>query len=97
MSKTQTLHPDPNKQGVNIDTGKYETIRQKILDVLSKSGPMKFMVLATEVSESLPDFDGSATWYCETVKLDLEARGVISHDRTAQPAVISLIEAPNES
>lgn len=32
--KIQTLHPDPKKQGVNIDRDKYDAMRSVILGIL---------------------------------------------------------------
>lgn len=88
--KIQTLHPDPKKKGVNIDSKKYEVIKSSLLSVLEQNGPMTFMKLAAEVAASNPDFDGSVMWYSETVKLDLEARGIIKHDRDSKPALMYL-------
>lgn len=69
-------HPDPEKEGVSIDKLKYETIREAILTTLG-NGPVPFKDLPIQVKKLCPDFDGSISWYVTTVKLDLEARGVI--------------------
>ena len=90
--KIQTLHPNPKKQGVNIDQDKYDTIRSNLLTTLEQNGPIPFMKLANTVALANPDFEGSPMWYCETVKLDLEARGIIRHNRTARPAHVELID-----
>jgi hypothetical protein len=75
--KILTLHPD-GKQGVNISKEKYETIRQAILSILGEQRETLFKDLAAEVERNLEkDFDGSISWYVTTVKLDLEARGLI--------------------
>ncbi|HSJ56014.1 MAG TPA: hypothetical protein VLC95_02475 [Anaerolineae bacterium] len=74
--RMMTLHPE-GKQGVNIDRDKYEAVRNAIVDSLQENGEMTFRGLASSVERKLDDFDGSPMWYTTTVKLDLEARGVI--------------------
>lgn len=82
MTKIQTLHPDPDKKGVNIDRAKYDLVRSGIIDVLSQRGKMKPMALFDGVADHLKgQMDGSIKWYAVTVKLDMEARGEIEHDR----------------
>jgi hypothetical protein len=73
-----TLHPDPSKQGVNIDRTKYGLIRTTILAALKEQGALTLDQLNREVEIRLSgDFSGSIPWYVVTVKLDLEARQVI--------------------
>lgn len=72
-----TLHPE-GKEGVNISKLKYEVVRHAILDALGAHGELAFADLPQAVAQRLePDFDGSIGWYTTTVKLDLEARGLI--------------------
>lgn len=81
MERIKTLHPE-GKRGVNIELEKYERVRAAILK--ATEGPVRFDRFFELVKEALPGFQGSVTWYTETVKLDLEARGVIQHDRKAR-------------
>ena len=82
--KIMTKHPD-GLQGVNIDQAKYEQVRQAIVESLSESDPLTFKQLTQAVEQKLEGrFDGSIGWYCTTVKLDLEARGVIECTRRAK-------------
>ena len=75
--KILTRHPD-NKQGVNISKKRYEAIRQAIIDVLVEQQEIEFKELPEAVDQKLGgNFDGSISWYVTTVKLDLEARGVV--------------------
>ncbi len=79
--KIQCLHPQ-GKKGVRIDRAKYDPIREAILAVLEAEGPCKFMQLAERVEVRLGEsFPGSVSWYTITVKLDLEARGVVERVR----------------
>lgn len=79
--KIQCLHPQ-GKNGVRIDRAKYDPIREAILAVLEAEGPCRFMRLAERVEDRLGDsFPGSVSWYTITVKLDLEARGVVERVR----------------
>ena len=78
--KIQTQHPE-GKNGVNISKAKYDQIKSALLDVLDQHGPITPKDLFVQMESRLPNFDGSIGWYTESVKLDLEARGAISHDR----------------
>jgi hypothetical protein len=75
--KILTLHPDPAKRGVNIEKARYDAMRAAVLDVIGESGELPFAALFNAVGARLPDFRGSIGWYATTVKLDLEARGLI--------------------
>jgi hypothetical protein len=89
--KIKTLHPDPNKQGVGIDSEKYDLIRQAIVEILSVSQPMTFTELTRAVETRLSgNFSGSIPWYTITVKLDLEARGKIIRIPGTKPEKIRL-------
>ena len=85
-----TLHPDPGKTGVNIDAGKYEVIRSAILGLLA-NGPAGFSDLVHALERDLEGrFDGSIPWYVVTVKLDLEARGLIERIPKTSPQQLRL-------
>ena len=75
--KIMTLHPDPNKAGVNISREKYDIIRNEITSVLRKDELTHSDLNNRIKSRIKKKFDGSVSWYVETVKLDLEARGKI--------------------
>jgi len=80
--KIKTLHPDPDKNGVNIDRTKYDLVRAGIFDVLGNAEEMKPMKLFDGVADHLKgQMEGSIAWYSVSVKLDMEARGEIEHDR----------------
>jgi hypothetical protein len=75
--KIMTQHPE-GKEGVNIDKRKYELIKSAIMVSVQAQGEIFFKDLPAAVESNLPEvFDGSIGWYTTTVKLDLEARGVI--------------------
>jgi hypothetical protein len=78
----QTLHPQAGKTNKKISLAKYEVIRENILDILQNAE-----VTHTELMEELylrvkETFQGSVQWYGETVKLDLEARGLIERTKS---------------
>ena len=80
--KILTLHPDPSKKGVNIDRAKYDLVRNGTFDVLGEHENMKPMALFDGVADHLKgQMEGSIKWYAVSVKLDMEARGEIEHDR----------------
>lgn len=89
-----TLHP-AGKQGVNIDRSKYDLVRQAILASLAQRGEIPFGELPAVVEASLASpFDGSIAWYTVSVKLDLEARGLIERVPGRSPQVVRLVQAP---
>jgi hypothetical protein len=89
--RIQTLHPDENKAVVNIDRHKYELVREAILATIRERGQVLFKQLSGEVTERLPEsFDGSVGWYTTTVKLDLEARGLIERLPDKSPQVLQM-------
>jgi hypothetical protein len=73
----QTLHPIPGKTNKKISIEKYAVIKEQLLLILNERS-----VSHTELMEELyarvkDSFEGGVQWYGETVKLDLEARGII--------------------
>jgi len=86
-----TQHPE-KKKGVNIRRDKYEQVRDAIEASLREEGVQTFQTLGEAVNQRLAgNFDGSIGWYYTTVKLDLEARGVIFCERkSGQPQMIRL-------
>jgi hypothetical protein len=92
-----TLHPDPGKQGTNIDRDKYDLIRQAILESVRERGEITFQELTRAVRARVQDrFEGSVTWYVTTVKLDLEARGLLQRVPGSRPQRIHLPSATGE-
>lgn len=88
-----TLHPEEGKSGVNISKQKYDVIRSAILKALEKEDEPTFGELGDAVEKQLEgNFDGSISWYYTTVKLDLEARGVIERIQGSQPQRIRLVK-----
>lgn len=89
--KIQTLHPDPDKQGVRISKQKYDQVRAAILEVMQTRAPLTYSELAAAVNEALQGkFEGSIPWYATTVKLDLEARNVIERIPKTRPPQLRL-------
>ena len=89
--KIMTLHPQ-GKSGVNISKKKYETVRIAIQDALRTQPGMTFKELTEEVRQKLEgSFDGSISWYVTTVKLDLEARGIIERIPNRTPQRLRLV------
>jgi hypothetical protein len=92
MERIRTLHPD-GKTGVHIDVSKYERIKQAILDSIQKRGVISFKELPSAVEENLKEpFEGSISWYTVSVKLDLEARGVIERIPKRSPQELRMVD-----
>ena len=82
-NKIQLSHP-VGKNAVKIDVGKYEVMRNAITRCLNKQA-----LTHKEMHEAINNyfkknkiiFDGSVEWYMETVKLDLEAKKIVSRNK----------------
>lgn len=82
--KILTKHP-LKKRGVNISKEKYETLKKAILSTL-KGKELTHTELFDRLNKSLKGkFDGSISWYAETVKLDLEARKTVQRTSAKPP------------
>lgn len=72
-----TQHPQ-GKKGVNILRRRYDLTAQALLDTLREQGEMSAMNLYEAAADRLEGrLDGKPLWYAVTVKLDLEARGIL--------------------
>ncbi len=88
--KIQTLHPQ-GKQGVNIDLQKYTALKNFILETLAIHEEMSYQDLNEQAKSQLAgSFNGSIPWYLVTVKLDLEARGLIRRIPHTSPHKLTL-------
>jgi len=89
--RIQTLNPDPDKAGTSISRVKYDKISEAIISALQQGGQLTFSELRTAVETQLDgQFEGSISWYYTTVKLDLEARGIVRRLGTSSPQLLEL-------
>jgi len=88
--RIETLHPE-GKKGVNILTNKYKQVKDTIIKILEESGEIEFKQLNRRAVDTLTGkFEGKITWYVITVKLDLEARGIIERVPKSSPQRVRL-------
>jgi hypothetical protein len=73
----QTLHPDKSKTNKRILLEKYIYIKTHLLAVLKKAELTHTDLMEALYQRVKDEFEGGVQWYGETVKLDLEARGLI--------------------
>ena len=85
----QTLHPDSSKTNKKIDLEKYVQIKDTLLAILADTEPTHTEMMEALYNKVKDNFDGGVQWYGETVKLDLEARGLI--ERFGKPERYRLI------
>jgi hypothetical protein len=84
------LHPQ-GKAGVNILRRRYETIKDFIISTIKEYGTITYEDLNDLAIKKLSaTFDGKITWYIVTVKLDLEARGIIERIPKTSPHQLKL-------
>lgn len=85
MKRILTQHPQ-GKKGVNILKTKYDFIKDFILKTIEENGQISYSNLSDKAVEDLSDnFDGKVAWYIVSVKLDLEARGIIERVPKTSP------------
>lgn len=90
--KILTLHPQ-GKKGVNILKRRYDIIYKFIAESLADGRARTFESLSDEAVRALsPTFDGKVLWYFVTVKLDMEARGVIERVPKTSPHQVRLVK-----
>ncbi len=90
--KFLTLHP-AGKKGVNILKRRYDVIKDYILKEVNKAGEITYQDLSDKAVKDLAKtFDGKVLWYVVSVKLDLEARGIIERIPKTSPHQIRLAE-----
>lgn len=73
----QTLHPVAGKTNKKIALDKYQTIREELIRILKKQEPTHTELMELLYQRVKDSFVGGVQWYGETVKLDLEARGMV--------------------
>ena len=85
-----TLHPQ-GKDGVHILKRRYDVIRDFIVKTVEDHNEITYEKLTDlAVAELSETFDGKVVWYIVTVKLDLEARGVIERIPKTSPHQIRM-------
>lgn len=83
--RIMTLHPN-GKKGVNILKRRYDIIKDFILKTIEKNCETTYETIAEKaVDELTMTFDGKVVWYIVSVKLDLEARGIIERIPKTSP------------
>jgi len=89
--KFLTLHP-AGKKGVNILKRRYDFIKDYIVKEVEKAGEITYQDLSKQaVNELSSTFDGKVAWYVVSVKLDLEARGIIERIPKTSPHKIRMV------
>ncbi|MCC6361313.1 MAG: hypothetical protein IT450_21455 [Phycisphaerales bacterium] len=88
------LNPNTGRPDRTIDAEKYAAVKRAILKAVPR-GPKKsiaFGDLAAAAKKHLPDGripgGGALAWYVTSVKLDLEARGLLVCDRKRSPQTL---------
>jgi len=76
--KILTLHPEKGEKGKNILRSKYDITKDCLNGIIADFPEISHKDLTHLSKERLSGkLEGNASWYMETVLLDLMARGVI--------------------
>ena len=77
----QALHPDPTKNGTRVTKANYDAYRAALLKVIPNSKEGIYFADLSKAAEAHISQEmlnnTSPGWWTTTVKLDLEARGLI--------------------
>jgi hypothetical protein len=91
--KIQLKHP-AGKKAVSMDKVKYSVLEESVLNYLKAKGESTHTDILKAVTEDFKKnkklFDGSIEWHLEWVKLDLEARKVITRISDTLPIKFKL-------
>ena len=88
--KIMTLHP-AGKSGVNILKRRYDLIKDYILKIVKEEKEITYQSLSDRaIADLQATFDGKVVWYVVSVKLDLEARGIIERIPKTSPHQIRM-------
>ena len=83
--KIMTLHPT-GKKGVNILKRRYDQMAETLLGIVRQHGEITYSEMNDIAEKELAGkFDGKIPWYVVTVKLDLEARGILERIPKTSP------------
>lgn len=83
--RIMTLHPQ-GKKGVNILKRRYDLVKEFIIDTIKEANEITYQDIDDLAEKELAaTFDGKVRWYVVSVKLDLEARGIIERIPKSSP------------
>ena len=88
--KIQLIHPDPEKSAPRIELKKYTMVKNALIEGIPEDEPGVpfmdlFQIVEDRLSEDELQYLGSLNWYTTTLKLDLEARGIIERIPGSKP------------
>lgn len=91
--KIQLKHPQ-GKKAVSINKDKYDLLTKETIQYLTEKKVGTFSEISKRIAQSLKDkkiiFEGSLNWYLEWVKLDLEAKEIITRVPKTSPQKYTL-------
>ncbi|MDJ0953225.1 MAG: hypothetical protein QNJ81_06060 [Acidimicrobiia bacterium] len=93
QERVLALNPKEGAQGTNILRSMYDPVKAAILAAIGEHGELAFSDLRAEVEARTPASmweSASVGWYTTTVKLDLEARGLIERVPRSSPQLLRL-------
>src|SRR5687767_14644894 len=77
----KTLHPD-GRSGVRMKASLYSAIKAFVLHILENEREILFSTFVQKVYDQfINDLGENTGWFLYHVKLDMETRGLIKHDR----------------
>lgn len=87
IDRVSLENPNTGCEGLRIRRLYYEHVRAAIMHAIDEAGELRFSQLSSEVEARTPAelwADASVGWYATSVKLDLEAKGLIGKEGSPQ-------------
>ena len=94
MEQKMLLKHPAGKKAISMDKEKYSVIEKSVLNCLKANGASTHKEILKTITEDFKRnktlFEGSIEWHMEWVKLDLEARKVITRIADTSPIKFKL-------
>ncbi len=87
VERVMLQNPNTGRDDLRIAKRIYDPVRAAILDAIGEAGEIRWSELGGEVERRTPPelwSDRSVMWYTVSVKLDLEAKGLIVREGSPQ-------------
>ena len=95
MEQLMQLRHPAGKKAVSMEKGKYDALKQPLLNWLKTKGESTHTEILHAITEDFEknntSFAGSIEWHMEWVKLDLEARNEIKRIEGKSPIRFALV------
>ncbi|MGB1286827.1 MAG: DUF6958 family protein [Aggregatilineales bacterium] len=91
-NRIQLHHPAEGIEGMMMDKGIYETIREVILACIKQEGEVSFAELQGKVESDISTYESAPEEDIPAVALDLEAHGILKRNENSRPFSLKIAD-----